>query len=62
MVYLTMNATKARSKDEILKDLWQMEDDIDTRTLDMHVSNLRKKMGDSRAKIVTIRGVGYSLR
>ena len=62
LAYLTMNATKAKSKDEILKDLWQMEDGIETRTLDMHVSNLRKKMGDSRAKIATIRGVGYSLR
>lgn len=62
LAYLTTNATKAKSKDEILKDLWQMEDGIETRTLDMHVSNLRKKMGNSEAKIVTIRGVGYSLR
>jgi len=34
----------------------------DERTIDAHVKNLRRKLGDCRDQIETVRGVGYRLR
>ena len=34
----------------------------ESRALDMHVSNLRRKLGQHGFLVVTVRGIGYSLR
>lgn len=50
------------SREELLSSVWNYESNISTRTLDVHVSRLRKKMGDNSTisrYIQTIRGVGY---
>ena len=48
------------SRREILEHLWHSEFVGDERAGDIHVSNLRRKLG--RATIETIRGEGYRLR
>ncbi len=48
------------SRDRLLADVWQMSDDVETRTIDAHVRNLRKKIG--RARIETVIGYGYRYR
>jgi two-component system phosphate regulon response regulator PhoB len=35
---------------------------VTDRTIDVHVTALRKKLGDTAAWIQTIRGVGYTIR
>ena len=45
------------SRDRILAEVWQMSDDIETRTVDAHIRNLRKKIGADR--IATVVGFGY---
>jgi two-component system, OmpR family, alkaline phosphatase synthesis response regulator PhoP len=45
------------SRDRILSDVWQMADDVETRTVDAHIRNLRKKIG--RDRISTVIGYGY---
>jgi len=45
------------SRDRILSEVWKMADDVETRTVDAHVRNLRKKIGKER--ISTIIGYGY---
>lgn len=45
------------SRDRILTDVWQMADDVETRTVDAHIRNLRKKIGKDR--ISTVIGYGY---
>lgn len=35
---------------------------VDERTVDAHIKNLRKRMGDCGKKLETVRGVGYRLR
>jgi two-component system, OmpR family, alkaline phosphatase synthesis response regulator PhoP len=45
------------SRDRILSEVWQMADDVETRTVDAHVRNLRKKIGKTR--ITTVIGTGY---
>jgi DNA-binding response OmpR family regulator len=54
------------SRDEILEQVWKLDPRrIFTRTIDMHVSLLRKKLGDPAEKpvlLLTVHGVGYMLR
>lgn len=45
------------SRDRILSEVWQMSDEIETRTVDAHIRNIRKKIGTDR--ISTIVGFGY---
>lgn len=45
------------SRNQILSEVWQMSDEIETRTVDAHIRNLRKKIG--RDRIATIMGYGY---
>lgn len=45
------------SRDRILSEVWQMSDEIETRTVDAHIRNIRKKIGTER--ISTIVGFGY---
>ena len=45
------------SRDRILSEVWQMSDEVETRTVDAHIRNIRKKIGTDR--ISTIVGFGY---
>ena len=54
---LIRNRPTVVSRDRILSDVWQMADDVETRTVDAHVRNLRKKIGKER--IGTVIGCGY---
>jgi DNA-binding response OmpR family regulator len=61
--YLASNAGRAISRDEILLRVWRLNPTrMETRTIDMHIANLREKLRDkdSEAKmILTVRGKGY---
>lgn len=50
------------TREEILVDVWKSHSDIQSRTIDMHVSALRKKLGPFGESITSVRGVGYSLK
>lgn len=54
---LVRNRPAVVSRDRILSEVWQMADDVETRTVDAHVRNLRKKIGKER--IHTVIGFGY---
>lgn len=45
------------SRERILSEVWQMADDVETRTVDAHIRNIRKKVGKER--ISTVIGYGY---
>ncbi len=49
------------SRRRLLADIWgiQPEADVQTRTVDMHIAKLRKKLADSHLSIETVRGEGY---
>jgi two-component system phosphate regulon response regulator PhoB/two-component system alkaline phosphatase synthesis response regulator PhoP len=49
------------SRDEILGRLWGDEKSVLDRTVDVHVTNLRKKLGRAGRLIENVRGVGYKL-
>lgn len=46
---------------KILKDIWNFDDDCETRTLDMHIKSLRKKIAEfsEETYIETVRGIGF---
>lgn len=50
-----------RTRDEILEQVWDAHWYGPTKTLDVHVASLRKKLGDPTI-ITTVRGVGFRLR
>ena len=54
---LIRNRPAVVSRDRILSEVWQMAEDVETRTVDAHIRNLRKKIGKER--ITTVIGCGY---
>lgn len=48
-------------REDILNHLWGYEKDISDRTIDVHIKNLRDKLGRGAKFIKNIRGVGYKL-
>jgi two-component system response regulator TctD len=49
------------AKERLMTQMFQVED-VSTNALELLVSRLRKKLGDSSIDIVTVRGVGYQAR
>ena len=49
------------SRDVIMDRIWDMNCDVESRTLDVHLKTLRAKLGDSAHHIKTIRNVGYRM-
>ena len=47
------------SRDDLMNRLYQREATPFDRSIDVHVSHLRKKLNDSESLIRTVRGVGY---
>lgn len=54
---LVRNKGSVISRDRILSEVWHMSDEVETRTVDAHIRNLRKKIGPDR--ISTVVGFGY---
>ncbi|GAB76762.1 DNA-binding response regulator, OmpR family, contains REC and winged-helix (wHTH) domain [Austwickia chelonae] len=53
---------KVVSREQLMREVWETQWFGSTKTLDMHVSVLRRKLGDDAARpryITTVRGVGF---
>ena len=48
------------TRDAMLARLWDYDADVETRTVDVHIRSLRRKLGDDR--IETVVGLGYRYR
>jgi len=51
-----------QTREKLLEDVWNMDPNMNTRTVDKHVQRLRQKLGSAADYIDTIRGVGYRFR
>jgi DNA-binding response OmpR family regulator len=49
------------TRDRLLEDVWGFAYPGETRTVDVHVKQLRDKLAGADAKIETVWGVGYKL-
>jgi DNA-binding response OmpR family regulator len=59
LAYLAADAGAVRAREEIIRDVWDENWWGSTKTLDVHVASLRKKIGPDM--ILTVRSVGFSL-
>ena len=48
-------------RDEILTTIWGYAFDGESRTVDVHIRNLRQKLGDAGEIIETVKGIGYKI-
>jgi len=48
-------------RETLLRDVWGISSNLQTRTVDTHVKRLREKLGDGRDLIETVRGAGYRM-
>ncbi|MBN1445266.1 MAG: response regulator transcription factor [Candidatus Omnitrophica bacterium] len=49
------------TREKIIDTLWEGEKAVIDRTVDVHVKNLREKLGKAKKHIKNIRGVGYKI-
>jgi len=53
------NPGKVFSRSHLEQSLYNWDEDIESNALEVHIHNLRKKLGSSYIK--TVRGVGYMM-
>lgn len=62
LLYFLKNKNKVINREELMMEVWGYNTDVNTRTLDMHIVRLRKKIesnADSPQYLQTVRGIGY---
>jgi DNA-binding response OmpR family regulator len=59
LVHLIRRPGRVYEREQLLSQVWGYEAAAGTRTVDVHVAQLRAKLGDA-SPIRTVRGVGYS--
>jgi two-component system alkaline phosphatase synthesis response regulator PhoP len=61
LFYLAQNAEMAVSRDKLMEVVWGYTFEGESRTLDMHIRTLRRKLGAAGEYLKTVRNVGYKL-
>ena len=59
LAILAQRRGRVQSRDQLLRDVWEYNTLIDTRTVDTHMRRLREKLGPAAKHLDTVRGVGY---
>ena len=59
LAVLAQRRGRVQSREQLLRDVWEYNSLIDTRTVDTHMRRLREKLGPASKWLDTVRGVGY---
>lgn len=62
--YLILHHGRTTTREQILRDVWNLPSDIETRTIDRHINALRKVMegeDEDTWPIKSVYGIGYKL-
>jgi DNA-binding response OmpR family regulator len=59
LTVLAQRRGRVQSREQLLQDVWEYDNLIDTRTVDTHMRRLREKLGAAARYLDTVRGVGY---
>lgn len=59
LLLLLQNVGIVLKRDVLMERIWGTDYEGESRTLDMHIKTLRKKLGDAGSHIKTVRNVGY---
>lgn len=62
LAILAQNPGQVFSRDQLLSQVWGEEAFGDQRTVDVHISHLREKLGQTGEVIQTVRGFGYRMK
>lgn len=57
--YFVQNKKRVISRDRLPERVWGYDRVIDTRSVDVHVGRLRRKLGPARQQIETVAGLGH---
>ena len=64
LVYLLRRRGRTATREQILRDVWDLPSEVETRTIDRHVNALRDVMsgtGEDEWAIQSVYGIGYKL-
>ena len=61
LAFLASKPGRVFTRDQILNHLWGSEKAVVDRTIDVHIRNLRAKLGKAAEHIKNVRGVGYKV-
>jgi DNA-binding response OmpR family regulator len=59
LTVLAQRRGRVQSREQLLRDVWEYNNLVDTRTVDTHMRRLREKLGPAAKYLDTVRGVGY---
>ena len=59
LTLLVQRQGRVQSREQLLREVWQYEGCIDTRTVDTHMRRLRVKLKGASKCLDTVRGLGY---
>lgn len=59
--YLLSNIDIVLSREKLMNKVWGFDYEGESRTVDMHIKTLRKKLGEAGDMIKTVRNVGYKI-
>jgi DNA-binding response OmpR family regulator len=61
LAFLASKPGRVFTRDQILNHLWGNEKAVVDRTIDVHIRNLRAKLGKAAGHVKNVRGVGYKV-
>ncbi|MCK5880079.1 MAG: response regulator transcription factor [Holophagae bacterium] len=61
LLLFVRNPEKVFTRNQLLNTIWGYEADIFTRTVDAHISSLRKKLGEKGRLICSVPKIGYRM-
>ena len=56
---LVQRRDRVQTRETLLNDVWGLNLNVETRTIDTHIKRLREKLGKAGSLIETVRDVGY---
>ncbi len=59
LTILAQRRGRVQSREQLLRNVWDYNSLVDTRTVDTHMRRLREKLGPAARLLDTVRGVGY---
>ena len=60
--HLMRNSDNTVNREEIISNIWGFDSDSFSNVIDVHINNLRKKIGDQDGKIIeAVHGLGYRI-
>jgi DNA-binding response OmpR family regulator len=62
LAYLVRHRGRLITRETLLNEVWGKDINVIDRTVDVHISRIREKLGSSGSLIETMKGVGYRIK